>query len=180
MASLMNDSDDRTLFSRSLLRRRQLPSQAKVRSTVQRIGSFTQPRSPSGRRTIDRSLAAKPVVDPVQGPVASPLVEVTPDGALGREIHRQVSPLAAAADNIEDGVEDVPHVRLAGPAAAGLGRDVGLDKGPLGVREVTGIMVCSHAITTSVTPGLFPLWDSLLPGALLGPEDRSPARDDEG
>src|SRR3954463_7509824 len=42
MASLRNDSDDRTLFSRSLLSRRQRPSQANVRSTVHRIGSFHQ------------------------------------------------------------------------------------------------------------------------------------------
>lgn len=55
IASLMNDSDDRTLFSRSLLRRRHRPSQAKVRSTVHRIGSFTHPSEPSGRRMILRS-----------------------------------------------------------------------------------------------------------------------------
>ena len=100
-------------------------------------------------------------MDPVQGPVASPLVEVAPDGALGREVDGQVAPLAAGAEDVEDGVEDVPHVRLAGPPAAGFGGDVGLDQGPLGVGDVAGVMVCSHAITTSVTPGLFPLWDSL-------------------
>src|SRR5512135_2146691 len=51
----MNDSDDRTLFTRSLLSRRHRPSQANVRSTVHRIGNFTHPRLPSGRRTISRS-----------------------------------------------------------------------------------------------------------------------------
>ena len=54
IASLMNDSDDRTLFSRSTLSRRHRPSQANVRSTVHRIGSFTQPRLPSGRRMTSR------------------------------------------------------------------------------------------------------------------------------
>ena len=43
IAGLMNASDDRTPCSRSLLSRRQRPSQANVRSTVQRIGSRTQP-----------------------------------------------------------------------------------------------------------------------------------------
>ena len=48
MASLTNASDDSTLRSRSLLSRRHLPSQANVRSTVQRSGSFTQPSPPPG------------------------------------------------------------------------------------------------------------------------------------
>ena len=37
-------SADRVLFSRSTLSLRLFPSQANVRSTVQRIGSLTQPR----------------------------------------------------------------------------------------------------------------------------------------
>ena len=58
MANLTNASDERTLRSRSLLSRRHLPSHANVRSTVQRIGSRTQPSDPSGRRTIVRSQRA--------------------------------------------------------------------------------------------------------------------------
>ena len=100
-------------------------------------------------------------MDPVQRPVPTPLVEVAPDGALGREVDGQVTPLASGAEDIEDGVEDVPHVRLAGPPAAGFGRDMGLDQGPLGVGDVAGVMVHSHTITTLVTPRLFPLWDRL-------------------
>src|SRR5512135_2593606 len=55
MASLMKASDDRTLFSRSLVSRRHWPSHANVRSTVHRIGSLAQPSDPSGRRTMDSS-----------------------------------------------------------------------------------------------------------------------------
>ena len=240
MANLMNDSDDSTLFSRSLLSRRHRPSQANVRSTVQRIGSFTQPSAslgpaddapgptphssrptrrgrscdtccpryirltlligwPSSRANnsaaacgvidvggrdqhgqqqphavhddmalpavdvlgvvpapllaagggVDRlavdagggagvvgllrgaDLAAKPVVDRVEGAVAPPLVEVPPDGTLGREVAGQVTPLAAGAEDVEDGVDDVPHVGLSGSPAGRSGRDVGLDQGPL-------------------------------------------------
>ena len=58
-------------------------------------------------------------MDLVEGAVVTPLVEVAPDGALGREVDGQVSPLAAGAEDVEDGVEDVPHVGLAGPPAAG-------------------------------------------------------------
>ena len=67
---------------------------------------------------------------------------------LGGKSHGQIAPLAAGAEDVEDGVEDVPHVGLAGPAAAGLGREVGLDQGPLGVGDVARVMVHSHAITT--------------------------------
>ena len=81
-------------------------------------------------------LAAEPVADPVQRPVATPPVEVAPDGALGREVDGQVTLMASGAEDIQDGVEDVLHIRLAGPPAAGFGRDVGLDQGPLGVGEV--------------------------------------------
>ena len=95
-------------------------------------------------------------------PSRSPLVEVAPDGALGREVVGQVPPLAAGAEDVEDGVEDVPHVGLAGPSAAGLGRDVRLDQGPLGVGDVAGVVVRSHPIPTTHSPLMFPLWDRLL------------------
>ena len=98
---------------------------------------------------------------PVQRPVAAPLVEVPPDGALGREVAGQVAPLAAGAEEIENGVEDVVQVGRAGPTAAGFGRDVGLDQGLLDVGEVAGVMVHSHSTTTTVRPRLFALWDRL-------------------
>src|SRR5271166_997959 len=107
-------------------------------------------------------LAAKEVVELLQGPVSSPLVEVTPDGALGWEVHGQIAPLAAGAEDVEDGVEDVPYVGLAGPSAGVDRRDVRLDQGPLCVGDVAGIMVRSHPISTSLEPLLFPLWDRLL------------------
>ncbi len=55
MANLMNASDDRTVRSRSVLNRRHFPNHANVRSTVYRIGNFTQPFASSGRRTITNS-----------------------------------------------------------------------------------------------------------------------------
>ena len=100
-------------------------------------------------------------MDPVQSAVPTPLVEVAPDGALGREVERQVSPLAAGAENVEDGVEDIPHVRLAGPSAGVDRRDVRLDQSPLCVGDVAGIMVRSHLVSTSLNPVLFPFWDRL-------------------
>ena len=88
-------------------------------------------------------------------------VEVAPDGALGGEVAGEVTPLAAGAEDVEDGVDDVPHVGLAGPPAGVDGRDVRLDQGPLPVGEVTGVVVRFHPLSTSLDPRVFPLWDSL-------------------
>ena len=64
-------------------------------------------------------LRAEQVVDRVQGAVVPPLVEVPPDGALGREVLGEVAPLAAGAEDVEDGIDDVPQVGLAGPPPPG-------------------------------------------------------------
>src|SRR5208337_2760429 len=62
-------------------------------------------------------LAAKKVVDGFEGAVVSPLVEVPPDGALGRKILGEVTPLAAGAEDVEDGIDDVAQIGLARPSA---------------------------------------------------------------
>src|SRR5439155_14948169 len=103
---------------------------------------------------------AEEVVDLVEGAVLPPPVEVPPDGALGGQIAGQVTPLAAGAEDVEDGVEDVPHVGLARPPAAGLGREMRLDPFPLGIGDVARVMVRSHPISTMLSPRMFPLWDS--------------------
>ena len=69
--------------------------------------------------------------------------------------------MAAGAEDEEDGVH-ADAIGGAGPSAAGLGGEMGLDQGPLGVGEVTGIVVRSHTPTPPVTPQLFALWDSHL------------------
>src|SRR5262249_1166975 len=83
------------------------------------------------------------VVDLLQGAVVPPLVEVAPDGALGREVLGQVAPLAAGPHDVEDGVEHVAHRGRAGPAA-GVHRDQGLDQGPLLIGQVAGVSLCPH------------------------------------
>ena len=80
MANLMNASADSTLFSRSLLSRRHLPSQANVLSTVQRIGKRTQPTDPSGRRTMVNSHFGRGNVTP--GVIASNPANFTSGGLL--------------------------------------------------------------------------------------------------
>jgi len=76
------------------------------------------------------AFAAKGVVDAVELPVRPPLVEASPDRATRREAFGRVSPPAAGAQHVEDGVEDLANVRLARPPAKVRG-DEGLDQGPL-------------------------------------------------
>ena len=84
-----------------------------------------------------RTLRAEQVVDGVEGAVVPPLVEVAPDGALGREVLGQVTPLAAGPQDVEDGIDDVAQVGLAWPSA-GVDGQVRLDQSPLGVGESLG------------------------------------------
>src|SRR5512135_3090741 len=108
-------------------------------------------------------LTAEEVMNLVEGAVGPPLVEIPPDGALGREVHGEVSPLTAGAEDVKDGVEDVSHVGLAG-SSAGIDGDVRLDQGPLIVGDVAGVVVRSHPTSTPLAPLVFPLWDRLSGG----------------
>src|SRR2546423_894123 len=55
-------------------------------------------------------LAARRVVDALQGAVGAPLVEVAPGGAPGGEVLGEEPPLAAGPQDVEDGVDDIPQV----------------------------------------------------------------------
>lgn len=265
MASLMNDSEDNLLFFRSKFRRRHRVSPSNVRSTVQRIGSFTQPLVPSGRRTISIShfcvqldpfkqgkivifvvgehpldlahglafqpgeqlacglrlvevrrgyqvgqkqahavhddltlqptdvlgvvaapmftagggvqrmavsdsrgarvvglrgradLAAKLVVDRVQGAVASTSVEVPPNGTLGRKVTGQVTPMAAGAEDEKDSVDNIAHLGGSGTPYGRGGREVGLNQSPSLVGEVARVVVGCHTTSAKLDPQLCPL-----------------------
>src|SRR5262249_41432759 len=79
------------------------------------------------------------VDDPVPGAVALPGVEVVEDGAPRGEVVGQWPPGAALVGEVEDRVNDLAHVGLAGPPA-GAGRgDLGLQDGPLGVGDIRWI-----------------------------------------
>src|SRR5262249_40716757 len=80
-----------------------------------------------------------------------PPVETAPDGAPGRQFAGQIPPLTAGAQHVEDGAEDVSHFGLAGPPAAGFGREVRVDQPPPGIGDVAGVVVrflrCSAPLT---------------------------------
>jgi len=67
------------------------------------------------------------------------------DGLPGREVVGQEPPGAAAAENVEDGVEDLaPVVDARSSRGIGRGGKMGFESGPFGVGEVA--LVCfSHA-----------------------------------
>src|SRR5262245_55403041 len=54
--------------------------------------------------------AAQRVVDPLPEPVAPPPMEVIADRPLRREVMGQGRPRTAGAQDVEDGVEDLPEV----------------------------------------------------------------------
>src|SRR5262249_46782987 len=96
------------------------------------------------------------VVDQLQGAVVPPLVEVPPDGGLGREVLGQESPLAAGPQHVEDGGHDIPQVRRP-RAAARVDRDQPGDQPPLRVGHVAGYLL----VRIPATYGIHPLWDRL-------------------
>src|SRR5262249_23959748 len=107
-----------------------------------------------GRPPLARPLAdllPQRVVDHLQGAVVPPLVEVAPDGGLGREVLGQEAPLAAGAHDVEEGVEHVAHRGLA-RSPPGVHRDQSLDEGPLLVGQVAGILLRSHPNDLWKTP----------------------------
>jgi site-specific DNA recombinase len=86
----------------------------------------------------DPHLLAEDVVDGLPGAVVAPLLEVVVDGALGGEVTGEELPLAAGFVEVDDGVEDFPHVDLAWSAAVEDG-DHGFGGVPLGVGQVGGV-----------------------------------------
>ncbi|MBV8074794.1 MAG: recombinase family protein, partial [Planctomycetaceae bacterium] len=95
----------------------------------------------AGRRLLpggDPHLPTQGVEDLLPGAVGLPLGEVVGNGALGRQVVGEQIPLAAAAVEVEDGVEHLPHVDRAGPAD-GVDGDQGRDDFPLLVGQVGGV-----------------------------------------
>src|SRR5262249_35300598 len=94
---------------------------------------------------------AEQVVDDIEGAVVPPLVEVAPDGGLGREILGQGAPLAAGPQEVKDGIDDVAQVGGA-RSPAGVNGRVRLDQGPLRVGNIAGIGLRSHGSLYASSP----------------------------
>ena len=84
-------------------------------------------------------------MDFLQGAVVPPLIEVAPDGTLGREVLGEVPPLTAGPQDVENGIRDVAHRGFAGTASRVHG-DGRLDERPLRVGQVAGVLLGSHTL----------------------------------
>jgi len=67
------------------------------------------------------------VVDDFPAPVARPLIEVALRRRVGRELLRQLSPLASCRSNVEHRVDDVAQISCARPSKPTCGRHKGRD-----------------------------------------------------
>src|SRR6185312_4093600 len=107
--------------------------------------------SDAGRRLPPLALAdlrTQSVQESLPGPILLPSIEVVADGALGEQVVREIIPLAAGAGFVEEGIEYLPHIDLAGSSAWFGRRDKGLKGLPLYVGHVRGI-----AFPHEITPG---------------------------
>ena len=98
------------------------------------------------------------VVGPLPSSVATPGAEVVEDDAPGRQVVGQHSPGAAGAQNVADGVDDLPPGVGDRPSAR-FGRwQQGFPKLPFPVADVAGVDSSFHTPTLHPTPKIMPLY----------------------
>src|SRR5215207_6791468 len=93
----------------------------------------------------DPQALADGCVEPLPGTIDAPEAKVMVDGLPRREVVRQQAPGAAAAENVEDGVEDLAQVVEARLSRGFRGwGQMGFDARPFSIGEV-GLVCFSHA-----------------------------------
>ena len=93
-----------------------------------------------------------------QVPSSTRSLEVVVDGPPAGEVAGQGPPGEAVAGPVEDGIDDLAEVGLAGPPQLMGGGARGFEQGPLGIGQVTGIGFGSHPLSTSESV----LWNRLI------------------
>jgi len=79
------------------------------------------------------------VIDPFEGAVPRPGVEITLHGRVRRELLSRLAPLAAGRGEIQDGVDHDPQAGQAGTTDPPGGGHERLDQHPFGIGEVACI-----------------------------------------
>ena len=99
-----------------------------------------------GRLTpgLGTDLRAEGIQDLLPGAVPRPPLEVVVDRPPRGEVMRQGPPTAPFAGVIEQGVDDLAQVGLAGPTPPAGARQQWFEQGPLLVSQVTGIGFAFH------------------------------------
>src|SRR5262249_8730185 len=95
---------------------------------------------------------AQGLVDAVPGAVVAPASVPGVDRGPGREVVRQQAPLAASADQVEDGVEHLAQFGRRPAGALGPGEER-LDEGELVIGQVSVITLGSHNPFYGSEPG---------------------------
>jgi hypothetical protein len=93
--------------------------------------------SPGGRLGVSTELLSQPssprLVRPLPDPVDAPSAEVVEDSLPRRELAREHAPLAAALQEVEDGVNDLARAMNTRAASSLLGREVRLQQRPFSI-----------------------------------------------
>src|SRR5262245_23147306 len=92
-------------------------------------------------------------MDAIKHAVAAPFPKVAVDRCVRRKVLRQLSPLAAGASDVANGVENLAHIgRPAAPARARWWEH-GLDDGPLLVFDIARIATAARLVRLAVIVG---------------------------
>jgi hypothetical protein len=92
-------------------------------------------------------------MDPHEGAVPIPQVEIVIDCGARRQVLRDRPPLAASAQHVKQRIDDFPQVHPALVAAAFGRRNERSNKSPFLVRQITGIPQIAAVIATAVFVG---------------------------
>ena len=77
------------------------------------------------------------MIDDLPAPIAHPLIEVALHGGIGRELPRQLPPLAAGGGDVEDGIHHAVRWRWGAKVAPA--RHERLDQRPFRIRQIACI-----------------------------------------
>jgi hypothetical protein len=128
-------------------------------------------------------LFAQGVVDPGEGAVVRPFVEVIADTVLVREVLRQVFPRATGAIQVADRVQDLADVEFSRSSRPRRGANVRSDQFPFGIGEVRGVSplntASDHAILKQIDGRMTHISASLLEDRLIREPSLARATDHE-
>src|SRR5215467_2123218 len=80
----------------------------------------------------------------VPGAIAFPLFEVVVNGLPGWEVMGQSTPTTPLPRDVEDGVDDFPHIRFSGSATREGWRNPRFQDSPLGIRQIGRVSFAVH------------------------------------
>src|SRR5262249_20607243 len=136
-----------------------------------RLDRLTVDNGRAGGRLAPKQAAhalAQHGVDPLPRAGQAPQAKIVVDGGPRPVLARQIAPGAAAAQKVEEAIENPAEVNTAGAASRLGSRKQGFELGPLAIAEITGVENCGHE-----TPWRLPAGESR-PGQPCGQRSANP------